>query len=185
MAKNSLSKLIITLTVIGLVSAFALAFVFLWTTPKIEEHQAMAKEEAIRAVLPGAEEIQEVKKGDQIFYEGYKSGSRVGVAMVAEGGGFQGMIELMLGTDPASGKIYGIRVLTHSETPGLGANITGKKYKTNFVDKPFGDYNVVKRPAESPMEVEAISGATISSEKVTTIVEKAVEDIESVYGGGA
>lgn len=185
MKKNNLSRLIITLTVIGLVSALALSFVYLWTTPKINEHQARAKELAIKAVLPGAEEIKEVNKDGKTFYEGFKSGGRVGVAMVAEGGGFQGTIELMLGADPDNGKIYGIQILNHAETPGLGANIETEDYRNNFAKKPFGDYRVVKRPATDPMEVEAISGATISSEKVTNIVEKAVKDIQRAYGGGA
>jgi electron transport complex protein RnfG len=174
-------KLVLTLTILGLFSALALAFVFEWTSPLIKEHQEATKKEAILAVLPQSDDYKEVQKEDITFYEGNKGGE---VAMIAQGGGFQGMIRLMIGTNPGEGKIYAIRILEHSETPGLGAFITGDKYRSNFKDKPFGDYKVVKRPAENPYEVEAISGATISSEKVTRIVEEAVKEIERVYGGG-
>ncbi|MDI3548816.1 MAG: H+/Na+-translocating ferredoxin:NAD+ oxidoreductase subunit [Halanaerobiales bacterium] len=183
---NSTGRLILTLTVLGLVSAFILAFVFQWTLPYIIKHQAKAQERAVFAVLPGASDYKEVEKDGQVFFEGFdQSGKRIGVAIKATGGGFQGMITVMVGTDPEAEKVYGIQVLEHQETPGLGAFITGEKYEANFIDKPFGDYKVVKRPATSPYEVEAISGATISSTKVTSIVEKAIKDIQRAYGGGA
>jgi Na+-translocating ferredoxin:NAD+ oxidoreductase subunit G len=180
---NSTGRLILTLTVLGLISAFVLAFVFQWTMPLITQHQARAQEEAVFTVLPGADEYKEVNKGGQVFYEGFnRSGERVGVAIKTTGGGFQGMITVMVGTNPVDGKIYGIKVLEHQETPGLGAFITGEGYEENFKGKPFGDYRVVKRPAVDSYEVEAISGATISSTKVTEIVEKAVEDVKHIYG---
>jgi electron transport complex protein RnfG len=91
----------------------------------------------------------------------------------------------MLGTDPGSEKVLGLKILSHQETPGLGARITDTKYKNNFKEKPFGEYEVIKRKAETPYQVEAISGATISSDKVTDIVEKAIKQVQKVYGGEA
>ena len=183
--EESMKKLILTLTIIGVISALVLSFVYTWTTPHIKKHQAQAKEEAIFTVLPEAEEFKTVEKEGKTFYEGYdSSGTRTGVACIIKGGGFQGMIEIMIGTDPEAGKIYNIKILEHQETPGLGARITEDQYKSNFEDKPFGDYEVIKKEATDPYQVEAISGATISSEKVTAIVEKGVERIQSVYGGG-
>ncbi|MGM0603114.1 MAG: RnfABCDGE type electron transport complex subunit G [Bacillota bacterium] len=185
MEKESIGRLVLTLTVIGIISALTLAFVYQWTTPYIKEHQAAAQEKAVFNVLPGAEKFEEVNKNGHTFYEGYNNaGSRVGIAYIAVGGGFQGQIELMIGVNLNEEKIYGISILTHSETPGLGARITEDAYKSNFVDKPFGDYTVIKRETTEPTEVEAISGATISSEKVTTIIENAVSTIQSAYGGG-
>ena len=173
-------KLLLTLTVLGLISAFALAFVYQWTMPKILHHQEVGKKDAILTVLPGSDQYQEVRKGELTFYEGNKNGE---VAMVASGGGFQGQIEVMIGFNPAAGKVYSIKVLNHQETPGLGAYIAGGKFERNFVDKPFGEYKVVKRPVKNAHEVEAIAGATISSEKVAEIVEKAIKEIREVYGG--
>ncbi len=183
---NKTSGLIITLTVIGIVSAILLAFVYQWTTPYIEKHQAKAQEAAVFTVLPEAERYQEVTKDGMTFFEGYDSAnSRVGVAMVVTGGGFQGNIELMVGVDLSKQQINTISILNHQETPGLGARITEKAYRNNFANKPFGEYQVVKREPTDPMQVEAISGATISSEKVTIIVENAIQKIQQAYGGGA
>jgi len=184
--EKKISKLVITLTVIGIISAIALSFVYQWTTPYIEEHQAEAQKKAINAVLPQAEEVKEVEKAGQTFYEGYDSnGNRIGVAINASGPGYQNVIELMIGVNINVDKIYAIKILSHEETPGLGARINGDEFKSNFVDKEFGDYDVVKRQAKTEMEVEAIAGATISSKSVTSIVEKAIKRIQSAYGGGA
>ncbi len=181
---NSIGKLVLTLTVIGIISAVGLTFVYEWTTPYIEKHAVKAREGAIREVIPEAERYEEVTKNGNTFYEGYNSGQRVGVALIAKGSGYQGIIEVMVGADPENGKINGIKILSHEETPGLGANITTDDYKSNFVDKPFGEYEVIKRETSEPYQVEAIAGATISSEKVTDIVENAVDTIEAAYGGG-
>src|SRR6056297_4188538 len=184
--EKKISKLVITLTVIGIISAIALSFVYQWTTPYIEEHQAEAQKKAINAVLPQAEEVKEVEKAGQTFYEGYDSnGNRIGVAINASGPGYQNVIELMIGVNINNEKIYAIKILSHEETPGLGARITGEEYKNNFVDKSFGEYNVVKREPQTEMEVEAIAGATISSTSVKNIVEDAIVKIQNAYGGGA
>ncbi|MFW6022169.1 MAG: FMN-binding protein [Halanaerobiaceae bacterium] len=177
-----MKNLIITLTILGIVSALSLAIVYERTTPMIKKHQEVAKREAILEVLPSSDSYTEESKNGMIFYEGNRGNE---VAVIASGGGFQGQIEIMIGANPESGIIYGIQVLTHSETPGLGANITSEDFESNFREKPFGNYSVVKRPAAEATEVEAISGATISSEKVTNIIEEAIDSIKLAYGGGA
>ena len=176
-----MKKLIFTLTILGLISAFLLAFVYQWTTPLIEEHQERIRKEAIMEVLPESDSYQEVEKNGLIFYEGNIDNE---IAVRVSGNGFQGEIVLMIGTNPVEGIIYGVRVLDHSETPGLGANITSERFQSNFQNKPFGDYDLVKRPINNDNEVEAIAGATISSENMTDIIEKAIEDIKQAYGGG-
>ena len=182
MNKN-IGKLVLTLTIIGIISALSLAFVYEWTTPYIEKHAAKARENGIFEVIPEAESFKKVEKAGKVFYEGYsESGNKVGVALIVEGPGFQGLIRVMVGVNVNNKEINNIKILKHEETPGLGARITGKEYKSNFVNKPFGDYKVVKKTPENPYQVEAISGATISSSKVTQIVEKAVNLIKNTYG---
>lgn len=181
-----MSRLIITLTVIGIISALSLAIVYEWTSPRIDEHQVEKQNEAVKNLLPEAEEIEETEKEGTEFFEGRDgSGNLVGVVVSLAGSGFQGEIELMVGADPAGEKIFGIEILQHEETPGLGARIEEKSYRNNYRDKPFGEYEVVKSETEDENEVEAIAGATVSSESVARIVEDAVEKLKTVYGGGA
>ena len=90
----------------------------------------------------------------------------------------------MIGVNLENDKIYKISILNHQETPGLGARITENDFKSNFEDKAFGDYSVVKTPPSEETEVQAIAGATISSESATRIIEDALDKINSAYGGG-
>ncbi|HKL76728.1 MAG TPA: electron transporter RnfG, partial [Halanaerobiales bacterium] len=61
MNKN-IGKLVMTLTIIGIISALSLAFVYEWTTPYIEKHAAKARESGIFEVVPEAESYEEVTK---------------------------------------------------------------------------------------------------------------------------
>jgi len=93
MEKNSTKNLILTLATIGIISALLLTFVYEWTTPYIQAKQAQAQKQAINEVLPGVEEVEEVEKNGNIFYEGYDAdGSQIGVAFQNSGGGYNGAI---------------------------------------------------------------------------------------------
>lgn len=181
---NSMIRLVLTLTIIGMVSAFLLAVVFQWTNPHIQEIQAQAREDAIFEVLEGAVEYEEVTQDGHTFFEGYdENGNLVGIAYIAVGSGYQGEIEVMVGADPTTEEILYISILDHEETPGLGARITEDQYRNNFVDKPFGEYELVSREVEDPYEVETIAGATISARSVKNIVSEASRTISEAYGG--
>ncbi|MEC9489982.1 MAG: RnfABCDGE type electron transport complex subunit G [Halanaerobiales bacterium] len=185
MEKNSKKAMIITLATIGIISALLLAFVYEWTTPYIQANQAQKQKQAINEVLPGVVEVKKIEKNGNIFYEGYDAnGNRVGVAFTSTGGGYNGVIEVMIGVNLEQNQIYEISILNHQETPGLGARITGKEFKSNFNNQPFGNYNVVKTPPTKEMQVQAIAGATISSESVTEIIESGLDKVTSAYGGG-
>ena len=185
MEKNSTKNLVLTLTIIGIISALILTFVYEWTTPYIQANQAEQQKQAINEVLPGVDEVKEVEKDAKTFYEGYNSeGNRIGIAYQTSGGGYNGPIEIMVGVNLDQNEIYRFSVLTHEETPGLGARITEAEFKSNFENKSFGDYKVVKTPPSEENEVQAVAGATISSESATRIIEGAVNTITEAYGGG-
>lgn len=186
MEKNSTKNLILTLATIGIVSALLLTFVYEWTTPYIQANQARQQKTAINEVLPAAEEIKEVKKNGNTFFEGYDAdGSPVGVAFINSGGGYNGIIKIMIGVNLENNEITKFSVLTHEETPGLGARITESEFKSNFENKTFADdYTVVKTPPKKETEVQAIAGATISSESVTRIIEAGLNKVTTAYGGG-
>ena len=174
-----MKKSILTLTILGIISALLLSFVYQLTTPLIAERQDQDKKGVVLAVLPESSNYRVVEKNGVTLYEGNKEGE---VAMIASGPGFGGTIELIVGANPFQRKLYAVKVLSHSETPGLGSHITGEEFAKNFIDKPFGDYQVVKRTAVDPLEVEAITGATVSSEMVVNIVKNAMNQMLVAYG---
>lgn len=174
-----MKKSILTLAILGVISALLLSFVYKVTTPIIAERQEEDKKVIILTVLPESDNYKRVEKNGIVLYEGNKEGE---VAMIASGPGFGGTIELIVGANPFQRKLYAVKVLSHSETPGLGSHITGEEFAKNFIDKPFGDYQVVKRTAVDPLEVEAITGATVSSEMVVNIVKNAMNQMLVAYG---
>jgi electron transport complex protein RnfG len=183
-------RLAATLAVAGLLSGLAIVSAFRLTEPAIRAHQAEALKSAVFQVLPGAERMERrVWAGealaaaaagsgdleDSIFAGFDGDGRLVGYAVPAAGPGFQDTIKLIFGLDPAGEKVIGLAILESRETPGLGDRI----YKDPHFLGEFKDLAVepvivvVKGHGENPNEVDAITGATISSKSVVKIVNKA------------
>ena len=107
-------------------------------------------------------------------------GQPAGWVLPGSGQGFADRIELLVAVDASFSKVMGISILKQSETPGLGDYIT-KETEPFRKDFASGDLSalskiVVKKATENPdtqkNQVEAISGATISSEAVSKIVNQ-------------
>jgi electron transport complex protein RnfG len=76
-------------------------------------------------------------------------------------------------------------VLSHSETPGLGEKITGTGFISQFTNKSVqNQLVVVKRSVQKENEVQAITGATISSKAVTLAVNSAIDAYNAVISEG-
>ncbi|SJZ67239.1 RnfABCDGE type electron transport complex subunit G [Selenihalanaerobacter shriftii] len=177
--EDSKVAMVAVLTIIMIVSATVLTFTFALTKPKIDAYAAKMKKQAILNVLPGAVKYETVNKDGLELYKGYDdNGNLVGTAIETEGPGFQGIIKIMLGMDLRNDKVLAIKILSHLETPGLGARITEPSFENQFDNKSFSDNFKAKD------DVEAIAGATISSQAVSDIIENTIEKVKSVEGGG-
>ncbi|MGM0578918.1 MAG: FMN-binding protein [Myxococcota bacterium] len=194
MASNDSSpvRTITTLGIAGLLSGIILVSIFLVTKPVIAANRAEALKEAIYKVLPGAEAFTPyVMEGDSLApHEGDDlpeeeavylgrdgEGGVIGWAIVAEGSGFQDVIKLIYGYDPDAEQVVGMEVLESRETPGLGDKIFKDQ---DFVDEFKGlavepEIVAVKDESDAPNEVDAITGATISSDAVVDIINKGNE----------
>ena len=167
--------LIITLTLIMVASASVLTVVQQQTVPKIEEHAQKRKENAILTVLPDADEYEQINKGDITLYKGLGSGGNVvGYAVQNSGQGYQSIIKIMVGLDMNQDKVKRINILSQAETPGLGARITNDQFKSQFYGKSFNDSYQAKK------DVDAISGATISSQDVADVVKGAINKVQEI-----
>ena len=99
------------------------------------------------------------------------NGNFQGAAVKTNEGGFGGKIDMMVGF-LADGTIKGTSVLSHAETPGLGANMTGK-FKDQFVDKNPASYKLTV--TKDGGDVDAITAATITSRAFSKAVDKAYQ----------
>lgn len=177
-------RLIVVLTVISVVAGVVLALTFNLTNQKILDNAELKKQKAIAEVLPGFASYEEKQQGTLNYYQGYDANKNpIGIAVEAKGNGFQGEIKLIIGFNTIEKKITAIKILNQLETPGLGARISETGFKSNFTNKPFGQYTVVKHARTNDLEVEAISGATISSNAVTVIIQNALKSVQEAFGG--
>ncbi|MGM0370622.1 MAG: RnfABCDGE type electron transport complex subunit G [Bacillota bacterium] len=174
MANKLKPKLVIVLTLIMIISAGILTFVQQKTKPIIDQHAKEKQESAILTVLPGAEKYEQESKDGLTLYRGIdNSGNTVGYAMTNSGQGFQSVLKLMIGFDLEQDELLKIKILDQAETPGLGSRISEEEFKSQFAGKDFSDSFTAKE------DVDAISGATISSQAIADVIEDAINKLEN------
>lgn len=172
-------KLGVTLFAICAVAALVLGVTNNITAPVIEERNIQASNEARKIVLSETDEFKELDgmNSDIVLevYEGIKDGQVIGYTIKTSSKGYGGAIELMVGISK-DGKITGVEIGNHSETPGLGSKATEPMFKNQYVDKDVSNsLLVVKGSANNDNEISAISGATITSNGVTSGVNAAMK----------
>ena len=184
---------------VGLIASVILVATFQATTPYIEANRRAYLERAILDVIPGASHFTafDIRDGAAVrteeatgLYAGFDSTGRLaGVAIEARGQGYQDVIRLLYGYAPACECIVGMKVLESKETPGLGDKIEkDARFRSNFdsLDVRTGGpdrrlanpVELVKSGSkENPWEIEAITGATVSSKAVTNIIGSSAAEV--------
>ena len=182
---STLINMVVALLVITAVSGGVLGLVYGMTKDAIAEVDQKKNEAAIKAVLP-LENVTYKADTLKYNYEGVDmtfpcnlaydaNGNFQGAAVKTNEGGFGGKIDMMVGF-LADGTIKGTSVLSHAETPGLGANMTGK-FKDQFVDKNPADFKLIVK--KDGGDVDAITAATITSRAFSKAVDKAYKAFEA------
>lgn len=160
---SSLKNMVLSLFTISFIMAGALGIVYSVTKAPIEETRKKAEIDALKAVLPSFDNdpLQEAQEINGLtIYTAKKNDSIVGYAVKTfSEKGYSGKITLIAGFLP-DGSINKIAVLEQKETPGLGANMSGK-FKDQFFGKNPSEYKLkVKKDGG---DVDAITASTITS----------------------
>lgn len=159
------------LALICIVASGLLAVVHSLTKLKIIAQAQEEEEMSLKEVMPQGEKFIPVKKGEEILY--YKVNDKddkfIGVAFKAEGDGYSSDIETMVGMTK-DGTITNIKILSQNETPGLGMQVTEPAFLNQFSNKNIKNLN----------EVQAITGATISSTAVIDSVQIKAKEIQKL-----
>ena len=173
---SNLFKFGLILGVICLAATLVLAVTYEITKPKIEEQLKIEEQSALRSIMPSADSFNEKALDGIEYFEALKGRQVVGYCVRAAASGYNGYIRLIAGVDP-DGAIEGVAVLEHSETPGLGAKINEIRpgesepwFLRQFKGKSARTIAIKK-------DIDAITGATISSKAVTDAVRKTVDDL--------
>ena len=190
------------LTLITLVAGGVLGLVYEITKEPIAKQQEMAKQEAYKSVFEDADSFEVcVEEGDgelaaYLAENGFEaqtinevmeakdaSGETLGYAInLTTSEGYGGDITFSMGVRE-DGTLNGISILTISETAGLGMNATKDEFKNQFQDKQAESFEVTKTGAAADNQINAISGATITSNAVTKGVNSGLCAFEYVKEG--
>lgn len=193
--KSTIVKDAMILFIITLIAGFALGLVHEITLPAIEAQKLQAKTQAYLTVYAEAAEFAEddtltlqtsqaatvlESKGytnitiDEAFIAVDGSGNKLGYVMsVTTQEGYAGTITLSLGYG-LDGMVKGMEILTINETAGLGANASEDSFKSQFANKKVDEFVVTKLGAATENEIDALSGATITTSAVVDAVNSGI-----------
>lgn len=202
--KSTLIKDAIALFLITLISGLALSYVFELTKAPINEQTVLKQEKANKAVFVDADSFE---KDEELtlqaaeidltsFSSEYKgiaigaiskaldsSGNIIGYDVtVTTKQSYKDSITLVFGYS-LDGTIKGIQIMTISETAGLGMNATKPVFLDQYLNKKVDKFIVTKTGASTEDQIDALSGATITSKAVTNAVNAGVNFITSAAPG--
>lgn len=200
---NNIVKNTLILTSITVVSGLLLGIVYDITKEPIAEAQENTKQEAFRAVIADASSFETMEDFDasealSILEEnGYTSdeiteiaegvddsGETVGyVINVTSHEAYDGDLEVSVGI-ATDGTVKGIEMLSISETAGLGMKADEADFKDQFKDKKVEKFSYTKSGESGDDKIDAISGATITTNAVTNAVDSALVYFQNELGGG-
>ena len=202
--KNKIIKDALALTLITLVAGVALGGVYEITKDPIAKQEAQAKAEAYEQVFTDAAAFEAVEMDDtltktirdQLDQEGYKaqsieevmraedqSGETLGYAFtVVTSEGYGGDIQFSMGVQN-DGTLNGISILSIGETAGLGMNADTPAFKDQFVGKQVEKLQYTKNAATQDDEINAISGATVTTNAMTNGVNAGLCAFRVMEGG--
>ncbi len=174
----------IALFLICTVATALLAFTNSVTKEKIKAVAEKTAAEARQKVCTDAKTFEEKKDKDgNIYFEGKdSSGNTVGYAITTTDKSYGGAIEVMTGLS-VDGKVTGVEILTIDDTPGLGMNAKKDGFRDEYKGKS-GALTVSKN-ATAENEIQAITGATITSNAMTNGVNAALVYFYECEGGAS
>jgi electron transport complex protein RnfG len=185
-------RLGLILLLICAIAAVSLGLTYELTIDQITAQRKAINEQARKEVLSDAmefkpvegEKLQEVvSKNDEILeiYGGYKDNNLIGYAIKAAPQGYGGPVEVITGIN-MDGVITGVRIGNHLETPGLGANATNPSFYKQYDNKTVSMKLKVVKANPNEDEIQALSGATITSTAVTNAVNYSIDAFKSLTG---
>ena len=199
---NKIIKNTIILTIITLVSGVALGAVYEITKAPIANAQEEAKQEAYKQVFEDADsfddlEVDAKEAADAVKAAGVDDGAEINEAVEAKQGGetigyvitatdpngYGGDIQVSVGIQN-DGTVNGIAILSINETAGLGMKASEQEFYEQYSGKQTDHFYVSKDGGEGE-QIDAISGATITTRAVTGAVNASLGYYQNVLGGSA
>jgi electron transport complex protein RnfG len=180
-------KITLSLVVIFIAAGLIMGITYKYTSPIKFKAEKKEKEEALKEMAPDASDpIQPsgtwtVHNKNFQYYEATASGKPVAFIASTAGKGYSSFIQMLVSLKPDL-KIRDVKILSLNETPGLGDQVLEPSFLDQFKGKSLDQIVLIK--GETKENIQAISGATISSRGVTNGIKDAVKTLVDKYGAG-
>ncbi len=185
--------MILFVLVLGTILTATLVAVNYYTTPVIEKNEEIKKKSSVLDALGISYTREDV---EQVFASHVKAEQKDGktfyiagsgdIAFNYSGAGLWGPITGIVALRPDLKTIAGVTVIQQEETPGLGGRIAEQSYLDQFSGKVLAPALKVTAPgrAKADNEIDAITGATLTSNAFIAILNNQLEAYLSAYRGG-
>lgn len=199
---KSIMKDAAMLTIITLIAGLLLGFVYEVTKEPIAKQKEITKQEAFKTVFADAKEFVkddsiDINKAPEVLAEaGYpeeridealaaldENGNIIGYVMnVTTGEGYSGDISFSMGIK-LDGTVNGYQILSINETAGLGMKAKDDAFKDQYANKKVDSFVLTKTGAKAENEIDAISGATITTNAMTNGMNAGIAYFKSITEG--
>lgn len=185
MTGKDIAKITFNLVAIYFVGGLLMAIAFAMTSPVIFKKEKAEKEATLKAMFPQAAKAPEIlsewkpygKKSE--LFKAEDANGPIGYIIETYGKGYSSYIHVFAAVDKDM-KVQKIDILSHAETPGLGDEILSDDFKGRFIGKDLDHLKVIKGESdEAKANVQAITGATISSRAVTNGVKDGLAELKN------
>jgi electron transport complex protein RnfG len=180
-------KITLSLVAIFIAAGLIMGVTYKFTSPIKFKAEKKEKEEALKEMAPTATDPivpagkWSLHSRNFEYYTATASGKPVAFISSTAGKGYSSFIQMLVSLSPDL-KISEVKVLGMNETPGLGDQVLEKSFLDQFKGKALPQIVLIK--GETKENIQAISGATISSRGVTNGVKDAVQTLVDKYGSG-
>lgn len=166
----------VKLVAMSVIAAVILGGLYIPTQAQLKIYQEEQRQLALVDVLPVADHFEAVKSGEEtLFYQAFDADNNlVGYCFFHDQPGSQGTITLAGGVDTEY-TVTGVKIMTHSETPGLGAKITESFFIDQFKGVAESDLMLSKNGGA----IDTITGATVSSQAVIDGIHVMIGEIKA------
>lgn len=175
-------RMIVVLTLVMVLSGVVLAATFATLSPRIELNRERALQASLAALFADVEEpsFEQLEIDAIDVYRGSdQAGELIGFAVRVTASGYNGPINMLVGLAPELNEIVGLQIVENLETPGLGGRITERDFRAQFdgldPTEPIQSVRNIE-PDPAANEVQAISGATISTDAVVAGINRRAGD---------
>lgn len=199
---NSAAKNIIVITAITVIAGALLGYVNEVTKAPIAEQETLSKQKAYQSVFASASNFEEYtdmttedldsylaqngldkESTTEVLVAKDQSGEMLGYVLgVVTHEGYGGDIAVYVGIT-SDGTVSGVDILSISETAGLGMKATNPEFLEQFAGKNVSRFSYTKTGKTADYEIDALSGATITSNAMTNAVNAALLCFERIGGG--